>query len=414
MAESIFTYEGQIIKIQCYKNQKMKEICKSLCIKINEDINSLIFLGEGIQLNLEKTFSEITKENKISILVYKKDIEICPKCGRIINDKMIDDIILSNNNINYTLIEIKRQIEHVMNDVINQADINFINHQLNNINLIINNISENIKKINNELNQIKFNGYKTTIKQNYNNQMDIKKNNMLKQDYINNKKDEQSKNEILCIYNKQNNLINLLHDYNRDMNGWPEEWKKQYIEGKNNINEKNIDIYINGKKISFNYKYQSNEQGYIKVKFIFKKLLTNTCWMFGRCSSLKSIDLSGFNARNIKDMSGMFYECSSLESINLSSFNTTNVNNMGNMFYYCSSLKSIDLSSYNTTKVNNISCLFAGCCSLKSIDLSSFNTTNVNNMSGMFYECSSLKKENIKFNNSDKKLLNEINNYIRY
>ena len=84
------------------------------------------------------------------------------------------------------------------------------------------------------------------------------------------------------------------------------------------------------------------------------------------------------------------------------------------MFYYCSSLKSIDLSSFNTTKVYNISCLFAGCCSLKSIDLSSFNTTNVNNMSGMFYECSSLKKENIKFNNSDKKLLNEINNYIRY
>ena len=122
MAESIFTYEGRIIKIQCYKNQKMKEICESLCIKINEDINSLIFLGEGIQLNLEKAFTEITKENKISILVYKKDIEICPKCGRIINDKMIDDIILSNNNINYTLIEIKRQIEHVMNDVVNKAD----------------------------------------------------------------------------------------------------------------------------------------------------------------------------------------------------------------------------------------------------------------------------------------------------
>ena len=227
---------------------------------------------------------------------------------------MIDDIILSNNNINYTLIEIKRQIEHVMNDVVNKADINFINHQLNNINLIVNNISENIKKINNELNQIKFNGYKT-IKQNNNNnnQMDIKKNNMLKQDNINNKKDEQSKNEILCVYNKQNNLINLLHDYNRDMNGWPEEWKKQYIEGKNNINEKNIDIYINGKKVKIEYKYKMKEIKEINVKFKFNKKMENTSHMFCDCSSLKSIDLSSFNTSNVKDMGDMFMFCFSLK-----------------------------------------------------------------------------------------------------
>ena len=179
MAEAIFTYEQQIIKIQCNKNQKMKDICKSLSTKINEDINTLIFLGQGVLINLEKTFNEITKENKISILVYKADIDICPKCGRIINNKMIDNIISMNNNTNYSLIGIKRQIEQVMNDVINKADINFINQQLNNINLIVNNISENIRKISNELNQIKCNDDKT-IKQN-NNQKDIKNNNALNQ-----------------------------------------------------------------------------------------------------------------------------------------------------------------------------------------------------------------------------------------
>ncbi len=71
MDEAIFTYEGKIIKIQCNKNQQMKDICKTLSIKINEDINSLIFLGQGVQLNLERKFNEITKENKIHILVYK-------------------------------------------------------------------------------------------------------------------------------------------------------------------------------------------------------------------------------------------------------------------------------------------------------------------------------------------------------
>jgi len=38
-----------------------------------------------------------------------------------------------------------------------------------------------------------------------------------------------------------------------------------YMEGKNNINEMNMDIYINNKKIKFNYKYKSNEIGKIKL-----------------------------------------------------------------------------------------------------------------------------------------------------
>ena len=52
-----------------------------------------------------------------------------------------------------------------------------------------------------------------------------------------NKKEETPKNEITCIYNKQEDEINLLHDYKEDTNGWLEEDKKPYIESKNNINE---------------------------------------------------------------------------------------------------------------------------------------------------------------------------------
>ena len=50
-----------------------------------------------------------------------------------------------------------------------------------------------------------------------------------------------------------------------------DEDKKSYIEGKNNINDKNIDIYVNDKKIKFNYEYKSIEKGNIQVKFVFKK-----------------------------------------------------------------------------------------------------------------------------------------------
>ena len=199
------------------------------------------------------------------------------------------------------------------------------------------------------------------------------------EEYISKKNNKKLKNEIICIYDKQEDEINLLHDFNNMNIFMTNELKKLYNEAKKNINEKNIDIYINDKKIPFNYKYKSNERGNIKVKFKFNRLLTSTGWMFNGCYSLESVDLSSFNATNDNDMSSFFSGCSSLQSIDLSSFNAINVNYMGGMFY--------------------------GCYSLKSIDLSSFNTTNVKNMSCMFYGCSKLKKENKKISKYGKKFL---------
>ena len=256
MAEIKFTYNRQDIIIQSNKNQKMKDICIDLSNKLNVDINSLIFLYGDNKLNLEKTFNEITKENRICIKVYKyENQEIYSKCKRILNDEIINEIISSNNNVNSSLKGIRRQIEAIMTDIINKVDTNDIISQLKNINVLINNINEDIEKNNNKLNLIK-----------------LDDNNIIKLNN-NNEKEEILKNEITCIYNKNKDEINLLHNYNLNM---VEEFKKQYIEGKNNINENNIDIYANHKKIKFSYRYKSNEKGNIKVKFIFNKLLTST------------------------------------------------------------------------------------------------------------------------------------------
>ena len=216
------------------------------------------------------------------------------------------------------------------------------------------------------------------------------------------------KNEISCVYNKQKKQIDLLYDYHLDMKEMDDDTKKLYIEGMNNINRNNIDLYINDKKLDFNYQYESNEEGEIKIKFKFKKLLTSTNFMFLRCSSLVSIDLSSFNATEVKNMRGMFYQCFSLKSIDLTFFNTTKVKNMSRIFRDCSSLKSLDLSSFNTINVNNMSYMFCGCTSLEYIDLSSFDTTNVNNIYNIFTGCYSLKKENVKINHSDNKILDEL------
>ena len=205
---------------------------------------------------------------------------------------------------------------------------------------------------------------------------------------------KEQNNEINCIYipNKNETEINLLHDYN--LNNLTENYIKKYSEVKNinkNLFEENIEIYVNDKKIKFAFKYIIKDSNEIKVKFKFRKLLTNTSYMFSGCSSLRSIDLSSFNTTNVNNMNHMFNHCSSLESIDLSSFNTTKVKDMSFMFSDCSFLKSIDLSSFDTTNVNDLSWIFSGCSSLKLIDLSLFNTRNVNNMSHMFSDCSSLE-----------------------
>ena len=75
--------------------------------------------------------------------------------------------------------------------------------------------------------------------------------------------------------------------------------------------------------------------------------------MFGSCSKLTSIDVSGFNTANVTDMSGMFRSCDALTSLNISSFDTSKVTNMSNMFQNCSSLTSLNISSFNMAKVTS-------------------------------------------------------------
>ena len=63
-------------------------------------------------------------KNKIIILVYKieNENEYCSKCGRILNNKIIDDIISINNNINSSLIGLKIQLDNIINDKIKELD----------------------------------------------------------------------------------------------------------------------------------------------------------------------------------------------------------------------------------------------------------------------------------------------------
>ena len=153
----IFTLDGRDIAIQCSNGDKMRDIYQKFAAKAETNINSLIFLYGGNQVNmnlsLEAQASSIDKKNnEMKILVYRKENEdelTCPKCGEKIslNPEKINDLISSYDNLRDSISGIQDQLDNV----IKNSTVNKINNQLKNIKTVINTINEDIKKNNEKL-----------------------------------------------------------------------------------------------------------------------------------------------------------------------------------------------------------------------------------------------------------------------
>ena len=48
----IFTFDGREIAIQCSNDDKMRDVCQKFAVKAETNINSLIFLYRGNQVNM--------------------------------------------------------------------------------------------------------------------------------------------------------------------------------------------------------------------------------------------------------------------------------------------------------------------------------------------------------------------------
>ncbi len=118
--------------------------------------------------------------------------------------------------------------------------------------------------------------------------------------------------------------------------------------------------------------------------------VTSMADMFCHCSSLTSLDLTGFKTVNVTNMFGMFCECSSLTSLVLTGFKTDNVTSMGEMFRGCSGLTSLDVTGFNTQNVTEMDAMFMDCFGLTSLDVKGFKTDNATKMNWMFGGCSGL------------------------
>ena len=78
-ANVVFTLEGANLTIQCSKSEKMRDICERFATKSEKNINSLIFLYGGGQLNLNLTFeghanSMDKANNEMKVLVYPNEV----------------------------------------------------------------------------------------------------------------------------------------------------------------------------------------------------------------------------------------------------------------------------------------------------------------------------------------------------
>lgn len=80
----------------------------------------------------------------------------------------------------------------------------------------------------------------------------------------------------------------------------------------------------------------------IDLTFLKGHKLSDVASMFGQCSVLKSVDLSGVNI-DASTIAYMFTECTSLEYINLSGLAVNKAYSTGRTFYKCSSLKNLVL-----------------------------------------------------------------------
>ena len=89
------------------------------------------------------------------------------------------------------------------------------------------------------------------------------------------------------------------------------------------------------------------------------------CW-FMDCTSLTTINgIENLNTEDVTDMENMFRNCSSLITLDLSGFNTANVKYMTRMFLGCSKLTRIYVSDqFTTSAVTKSDYMFSSCKSL--------------------------------------------------
>ena len=119
----------------------------------------------------------------------------------------------------------------------------------------------------------------------------------------------------------------------------------------------------------------------------------NLSMLFSGFTNLESItNIGNLNTENAEDMSRMFDGCTSLTTLDLTGWDTSKVTDMSNMFNGCTSLTTLNLSNWNTSELTNTIEMFKDCSNLTTLNITGWDTSNVSDMTDMFFGCTNLSK----------------------
>lgn len=127
--------------------------------------------------------------------------------------------------------------------------------------------------------------------------------------------------------------------------------------------------------------------------------------IFFSCKSLKEVNLSNWNIKNMFTCYSMFENCYELENIiGIENWKIpSKLKDVKFLFCNCKSLKNINLSNWDVSNIEKFNSMFKNCISLELVDLNNWDTKNNKDMSFMFCNCKNLKNV-IGFNKFDMKL----------
>ena len=111
--------------------------------------------------------------------------------------------------------------------------------------------------------------------------------------------------------------------------------------------------------------------------------ITDMDSMFRSCSSLTTIDMSGWNTAACISMAGMFYNCSSLTNLDVSGWDFSSCTKLHSFMRGCTALQSLTLKSANSPVLAEINYL---CCQtgVVSVDVNDFDVSAVTSMTQAF------------------------------
>ena len=134
--------------------------------------------------------------------------------------------------------------------------------------------------------------------------------------------------------------------------------------------------------------------------------VTDTKWMFAdtKSTSIDFVDSNSntkFDTSGVTNMSYMFMNSKNLTTINgLNKLNTSNFKYIDYMFDKCSSLTSLDLSNWDVSNVTDMSNMFRGCTELKTLIAGHESDTNITALNGLkvdinLSDCTKLNDQSI-------------------